>query len=161
MNRVAATVLLALGAFLSPLRADMPPMKPAPTRPPEEPMVVVQQFDILPDCAADKVCGEGLIRNIGLKTAHKVRLRLDIGGTKYGKPRTSIYQDLDKDFLDPTEAQSVDFTVDRKVPYKNEKGEDKLIEVGRYNVKMVPVWKEQQKPTASKKNGTFSKPKRK
>lgn len=161
MKRAGGLLILSLGLLVSPLRADMPPIKPAPTRPPEEPMVVVQEFDMLPDCAEDKVCGEGLIRNIGQKTAHNVRLRIDIAGTKYGKPRLSLYQNLDKDYLDPTEAQSVDFTVDRKVPYTNEKGESKVMEVGRYNVKMVPVWKEQQPPKAFKKFGTVTASKRK
>jgi hypothetical protein len=35
------------------------------------------------------------------------------------------------------------------------------MEVGRYNVKMVPVWKEQQAPKAFKKFGTFTASKRK
>ncbi len=154
-------LLFAAVLSIGPASADMPPVKPAPQRPPEGPSVVVQEFEVLPDCAADKVCAEALIRNVGLKTAYGVRLRIDMGGTKYGKPRTSFYQDLDKDQLEPTEAESVSMNVDRKFPYKNEKGEDKLLEVGRFNVKMVPVWRDTPKPPPTKKNGTLTPAKRK
>lgn len=160
MKRVQLFFLAASLAAL-PALADMPPVKPAPQRPPEGPSVVVQEFEVLPDCAAEKVCAEALIRNIGLKPAYGVRLRIDLGGTKYGKPRASFYQDLEKDQLDPTEAESVSMTVDRKFPYKNEKGEDKVMEVGRFNVKMVPVWRDSLKPPPPKKNGTLSPAKRK
>lgn len=139
MKRALLSLLILLPAAAW---AELPPIKPAPTRPPEGPAVVMEEFEVLPDCAAEKVCSEGLIRNIGSRTAHHVRLRIEIGGTKFGKPRTFYYQELDKSELEPTEAQSVSVTIDRKRPYKNAKGEEKVIEVGRYNFKVVPVWKE-------------------
>jgi len=160
MKRIRLS-LLAFALAVVPVRAEMPPIKPAPQRPPEGPAVVVQDFEVLPDCAIDKVCAEALIRNVGLQTAYGVRLRIDLGGTKYGKPRTSFYQDVEKDQLESTEAVSVSMTVDRKFPYKNEKGEEKVLEVGRFNVKMVPVWRDTPKPLPAKKNGTLTPAKRK
>src|SRR5687768_13713569 len=130
MRRLLGLLLLTLLPI--PSVAELPPMKEAPKRPPAGAHVIVQDFEVLSDCQVDKVCAEGLIRNIGLQPAHGVRLRIDIGGTQYGKPRTSVYRDLEDSDLEPTEAQSVSFSVDRKVPYKNEKGEDKILEVGRF-----------------------------
>jgi hypothetical protein len=149
MRRAAPLILAAFFAAV-PCRAELPPVKAAPTRPPSGPSIVVEEFEILPDCAAEKVCAEGLIRNTGSKTAYGVRLRIDIGGTKYGKPRTSLFRDVDKSEMESTEAQSVSFTVDRKLPYKNEKGEDKVLEVGRFNIKVVPVWRDTAKPPPKK-----------
>lgn len=149
MNRFSL-VWIAAGFLALNAAAELPPVKPAPRRPPPGPSVIVEEFEVLPDCASDKVCAEGLIRNIGSKKAYGVRLRIDIGGTKYGKPRTSLYQDLEKSELEPTEAQSVSVTVNRKVPYKNEKGESKILEAGRYNVKVVPVWRDTVRPIPKK-----------
>ena len=148
---IRRTLILLSIAVASASGADLPPMRQAPTRPPEGPSVVMEEFEVLPDCAAEKVCAEGLIRNVGLKTAHQIRLRIEVGGTKYGKPRTFFYQEVDKNVMESTEAQSVSIIVPRKHPYKDAKGEEKVIEIGRYNFKVVPVWKDAPKPAAPPK----------
>ena len=108
--------------------------------------VVVESQDILDDCVSDKICVEGLIYNEGTKPAYSTQLRIDVGGgTKYIKPRTSIRVSLVTPTLEAGDRQEFSIQIPRKIAY-HANGEEKSIEVGKYNFQLVPVWKDE-KPT--------------
>jgi hypothetical protein len=118
----------------------MPGMKPVPRRPPEGSSIVVTNMEVMPDCAVDKVCADGTVENNGGKTAYLVRLKVELGGTKVGHPRTYFVQPLRDTEMEPGETQDFSLMIDRKFPYKDAQKKDKILEVGRYNFRVVPVW---------------------
>lgn len=138
------SLLAAAILFLSPLRAaaqiDIPGMKPVPTRPPADAEVIVQETEILPDCEDMKICVEGLLQNIGGKTAKNVKLKIELGGGTHTRPRTSFVSKVENTVMEPGDRQDFSLKIDRKITYKDEKGQEKAIEVGKYNFKIVPVW---------------------
>jgi hypothetical protein len=119
---------------------NMPGFKPPPSRPVSDALVIVEDQQFLDECPTDKICIEGNLYNSGVKPAQHLKLRVDVGGGKYAKPRTSFFTPLDHNALDAGERLGFSTTIDRKLPYKNNKGEDKTIEAGKYNIKLVPVW---------------------
>ena len=146
-------LILFVGATLlfAPAHAESPGLKARPARPPEGPSVVLAEFEVLPDCRADKVCSEGLITNIGSKTAYLVRLRVDVGGTKFGKPRTYFVHQVQSKEMPPGTSQNFNLEIDRRLSYKDAQKKDKIIEVGRFNFRVVPVWASSPHPTPTTK----------
>ncbi len=118
---------------------ELPQFKEAPTRPSEEAEVVVEWQEILTECFEGKVCVQGQLYNQGKKTAKQVRLNIEIGGTKHTKPRIILKQKVEQSEMNPGDRQDFDLTIDRRISYK-EKEQDKTIEVGKYNFKIVPTW---------------------
>jgi hypothetical protein len=115
------------------------PMKLAPSRPSEEAEVVLEWMDILNDCQEGKICVQGLLYNSGRQTARNVKLRIEIGGTKYSPPRIVLGHHVNQSVMEPGDRQEFDITIDRKISY-GEKGKPKTIEVGKFNFKIVPSW---------------------
>lgn len=139
MNRSALILLTALAASIA-FAEDAPVIKAVPTRQPEGSSIRVVNMEVLPDCAENKICADGLLENNGMKTAYLVRLKIELGGTKFGKPRTYFVQQLPDNEMAPGEKQEFSLQIDRKFNYKDPQKKDKVIEVGRYNFKIIPVW---------------------
>jgi len=137
---VRAALLPVLLFSTSLLAEDSPLIKAPPRRPPEGSAIHLKEMEVLPDCPAEKVCADGTVENIGQRTAYAVRLKVEIGGTKYGKPRTYFVQHFEDNEMEPGEAQDFSLLIDRKFAYKDAQGADKIIEVGRFNFRVVPVW---------------------
>ena len=151
MNRYYHIAIIML--FVSPLGADPIPgvFKPAPSRPATEANIIIEEQEVLETCDSEKICVEGRIANNGAKPAYQVRLRIEIGGTKQGRPRHAIGHKLDVATMEPGDRQEFHLTIDRKTPINN-KGEEKIIEVGKYNFKIVPLWTNSKpKPLSPKK----------
>ncbi len=145
------TVLVLIAPFCFAISADeLPGFKPAPARPPVDALVIVEDQQVLEECEPDKICIEGNLYNSGAKSAHHLKLRVEVGGGKYAKPRTSFFTPLEKNALDAGARMGFSATIDRKIPYKDKTGEDKIIEAGKYNVKLVPVWTAETKLTNKK-----------
>jgi hypothetical protein len=143
LPRPLTSLLLCAVLFSSVLcHADdeAPGYKPPPERPSAEALVVVEDQQILDECDADKICIEGNLYNAGAKMARRLKLRVEVGGGKYAKPRTSFFTPLEATALDAGARMGFSATIDRKIAYKGAKGENKTIEAGKYNVKLVPVW---------------------
>ena len=135
--------LLLAAVFISVAAAaaeDMPGMKQVPRRPPEGSSIVLTNLEVMPDCAEGKVCADGTIENNGGKTAYLVRLKVELGGIKVGHPRTYFVQRLKDNEMEPGETQDFSLMIDRKFPYKDAKRRDRVMDVGRYNFRVVPVW---------------------
>ncbi|OVE77807.1 hypothetical protein BVX98_01925 [bacterium F11] len=115
------------------------PYRPSPTRLVHKPEVILEWADPQDECPEEKVCILGQLRNAGGKTAYNVHLQIDIGGTKYIKPTTYLYSRVDQTMMKPGDQQEFYMEIDRKVPYKK-RGKIKVIEVGKYNFKIVPIW---------------------
>lgn len=139
MKRVALILLLAAStaAHADPMRG----VKQAPSRPPEGPAVRLADIEVLPDCPAGKVCALGMLESYGTQTAHGVRLRVELGGIKIGKPRAWFYHDLPENVMNPGDMQEFSLMINRKFPYRNAQKKDKILEVGRYNFRVIPVWR--------------------
>lgn len=114
-------------------------MKPVPTRPSKEAKIEVESMEILDDCDPDQICVEGFLFNTGQREAQRVRLRVEIGGSKQIKPRTQYYVQVEDSNMDAGERQPFDLKIKRKIPY-TDKGIEKIIEVGKFNFKIVPDW---------------------
>ena len=144
MKRRAFIVAAALAA-LTVVHAEIDPsidIKLTPQRPPEGAEVVISDIEILPGCAEDKICVEGLLANTGSKTAREVRVRIDIGGMREGHPRLSLFKTPEDSEMNPGDSQLFEFQIDRRVSYQY-RGEEKTIQVGRFNFHLVPVWVEE------------------
>jgi hypothetical protein len=116
--------------------------------------VIVEWVEATDPCDPDQICVEGVLYNQGRKTANSLRLLVEIGGSKYGKPRTSFYRPVDQPSMEPGDRQDFAFPIDRKIPYKD-KEEMKEIEVGKFNFKVTPTWAGKDpivKPKTSRKN---------
>ena len=163
-------ILLTIMLFSPPSHAQQqepPQMREAPKAPTQAPDVVLEWLEILDECFIDRICIQGHIHNQGKQTAYQVKLNVEIGGTKYSRPRIVLPRTVDQSIMEPGEQQDFDLTIDRKVTYK-EKGKDKTIEVGKYNFKIVPVWSahpevkktppKPKKPTATPKTEKKPKP---
>ena len=108
----------------------------------EEAHVVVQWSELVDECPVEKICIQGEVVNDGKSTAHNVRLRVDIGATKLTKPRTSFIKKLDEEMMQPGDHQDFSLEIDRKITVK-EKDKTKMIEVGKFNFQVNPIWLEQ------------------
>jgi len=116
--------------------------RPAPIRLSYKPEIRLEWTDTITDCEPEKICVEGQLYNAGGKTAYKVHLRVNIGGTKYIKPRTFLLRRVDASVMKPGDRQQFYIEIDRKVTYKDKKdrGKFKIMEVGKFNYKIVPLW---------------------
>ena len=152
-NQVISSILIGL-MILPPLLCFGEPFKrpvhPAPKRTSHIPEVVVEWAEPLEDCDNEKVCVQGQLLNAGGKTAYNIYLRIEIGGTKYIKPKTYLFTRVEETFMHPNERQEFYFEIDRKVHYK-ERGKIKAIEVGKYNYKIVPLWTKKEKISKKEK----------
>lgn len=148
-------IMLFAGALpAEPLLAEPLPtaFKPVPTRPAVEANVVVEDQEILDECKPEKICVQGRLFNNGAKPAYRVKLRVEIGGAKQGRPRHTIAKKPDNQTMEPGDRQEYYLELDRKIPVKNKKGEEKILEVGKYNFKVVPAWTANKpRPPAAKK----------
>jgi len=128
-------------SLLSPVfgQDDLPQFKPAPTRPSEEADVVIDWQETLDECFEGKICIQGQLHNQGKKPAKGVKINVEIGGTKHTKPRIVLSEKVEQSDMNPGDRQDFDLRIDRKVAYKD-KNEEKTIEVGKYNFKIVPTW---------------------
>lgn len=115
-------------------------VKTAPKKYSEAADVVTEWTEAAEECEPEKICVEGLLHNRGKKTAYGVKLLVAVGGGKHAKPRTSFYKKLENPIMNPEDRQEFSFTIDRKIPYKDNKGKSKEVEVGKYNFKITPVW---------------------
>ncbi len=134
--------IVLFGAASPPPLAAAPPnaaLKSPPKRRPIEPFVTLEWTDFLEECVPEKVCVEGQLYNAGARPATKVRLRIEIGGTKYVKPRTVLYSAVEYPTMEPGDRQQFSIAIDRKINYKHA-GKEKVIEVGKYNFKIEPEW---------------------
>lgn len=137
-----ATFIFIFGA--SAMAAPLPTaFKAAPTRPNTEANVIVEEQEVLDTCDSEQICVQGQLFNNGAKPAVGLKLRVDIGGIRQGgKPRYSMIKKVENSAMNPGDRQEFYLTLDRKIPTKNAKGEDKIIEVGKYNFLITPVWAE-------------------
>jgi hypothetical protein len=148
--------LLAGTAFAEQANFPSPALqkvKNAPKKYSETPDVITEWVEATDPCDPDKICVEGVLYNQGRVKASNVKLLVEIGGSKYGKPRISLTKTIEENAMEPGDRQEFAFTIDRKLPYKD-KGEKKEIEVGKYNFKVTPLWlgKQTTSPNASPKN---------
>lgn len=134
--------VLIILAQINPLKADqIPREKEPPSKPISSADVIIEDQEILADCAEGKICVEGMLYNRGRKTAYGVQLRIDMGGSgKYIRPRTFITTSVEEPTMEPGQRQQFSLMINRHHSYRK-KGEDKIIEVGRYNFQIVPLWK--------------------
>jgi hypothetical protein len=133
---ISAPLFAEQSVFPSPA---LQKVKTAPKKYIEAADVVTEWAEASDPCDIDKICVEGVLYNQGHTTASNVKLRVEIGGSKYAKPRITLTRTLDEPTMEPGDRQEFNITIDRKIPYKD-KGEDKEIEVGKYNFKLVPIW---------------------
>lgn len=148
------TILLAVPLFS--VEPEFPAIKPAPFRPSAEADVVVDWVETLDECWEEKVCVQGQLYNQGKKPANNVRLRIEIGGTKYTTPRMVLIRKVEQTLMNPGDRQDFDLTIDRKIPYRD-KGEEKVLEVGKFNFKVVPAWNKPGESLSRKKSKKSSK----
>lgn len=135
---VKKTLLLVL--FAVPLSAqEMLGLKEPPKRPSFEADVQIEQLEFLDDCPPEKICVEGHLYNAGAKTAHDVRLSVEIAGTKHSNPRVVLPFKVEHSVMNPGDRQDFSLLLDRKVTYRAKK-KDRIVEVGRYNFKIIPKW---------------------
>ena len=97
------------------------------------------------------MCVEGNLYNEGRRTAFRLKLRVDVGGGKHAKPRTAFFVPLERNTLDAGDRQGFSAVIKRKVSYRDNTGEEKTIEAGKYNVKLVPTWARENTITGSKR----------
>lgn len=165
MKRVGLFIVLNSFVTLSlctPLKSnplDPANLKPAPVRPSNEADVITENVEVVDTCESDKICVEGQLYNRGAKPADRIKLRVEIGGTKHAKPRYVFHSNVENPSMNPGDRQDFSLTIDRKIPYK-QKNEDKVLEVGKYNFKIVPTWTKQQ-PTKPKSKKAIGKKPRK
>lgn len=140
MKAVVRTfILLTLFVAIARAANELPQFKETPTRPSEEAEVVIEWQEILTECFEGKICVQGQLYNQGKKTAKQVKLNVEIGGTKYTRPRMILKEKVEQPEMNPGDRQDFDLMIERRITYK-EKGQDKAIEVGKYNFKIVPTW---------------------
>ncbi len=118
---------------------DLGSAKQAPSRPSGDPEVVAEEVEVVDTCEADKICVEGQLYNAGQLTAKQVKIRVEIGGTKHSKPRYSYIEPVETSTMNPGDRQDFAIAINRKITYKKN-GEDKELEVGKFNFKIVPIW---------------------
>lgn len=133
--------LLYIGV-VSPLLAEpsQDAVKAIPTRPATEANIIVENQEVLEECDAEQICVEGQLYNNGAKPAKNVKLKIEIGAIKQSHPRATVMKTVDAAIMQPGDRQDFDFTLDRKIISKDAKGREKIIEVGKYNFRIVPVW---------------------
>jgi hypothetical protein len=135
------TFTFALVAIAAVAQAEAPPpIRELPDRPASGPYIRLVEMEVLPDCPAERVCADGIVENYGSATAYAARLRVEIGAVKLGKPRASFIFELEQPEMAPGERQEFSLMINRKYAYKNAEKKDKIIEVGRYNFRIVPLW---------------------
>lgn len=102
--------------------------------------IQVEWQEILVECAPTQLCVQGTLVNSGTQGAGGVKLRVEIGNIKMSKPRVVKIFKLEQPFMGPGDHQDFTFTLDRKTAYKDYKGKPKVIEVGKYNFRVIPIW---------------------
>jgi hypothetical protein len=109
-------------------------------------------MEIRNECENDKICVEGQLYNRGAKEAAGLQLKIEIGGTKHSRPRKTLTHKVTSTLMNPGDRQDFMLSIDRKITYE-ENGKPKIIEVGKYNFKIVPTWSKAKpkKTTAAKK----------
>jgi hypothetical protein len=112
--------------------------------------VIIEWQEILNECFEGKICVQGQLYNQGKKEAKNVKLNIEIGGTKHTKPRLVLSQKVEQSDMMPGDRQDFDLTLERHVTFK-ERDQEKTIEVGKYNFKVVPVWNGPQEKIISTK----------
>ena len=138
----------------NPADSSAPNVKAAPRQPITTAHIILEEENILDDCGTDKICVEGLLKNDGKETATQVRLRVEVGGSgPYLKPRTSYEEALSSAPMNPGDRQEFFIEISRKIPYQvNHK--EKIVEVGKYNFQIVPVWKEESSSSKPRRKKT-------
>lgn len=128
--------------FSGILKAESLPtaFKPVPARPAIGANVIIEDQETLEACEVEKICVQGRLFNNGAIPAYQVKLRIEAGGAKQGRPRHAWTINADTATMGPGERQEFAITIDRKIPIKDNKGEEKVLEVGKYNFKIVPQW---------------------
>ncbi len=139
------TLLLAISLLYSPSLYAGPVPPPLQVRPEPKPLfqkadVVVEWQEILEECPSTQLCIQGNLLNSGGKPATNVRIRVEIGNTSLAKPRVTKMIKLNESTLNPGDREEFSFILERKTPYKDHKGKPKIIEVGKYNFRIVPLW---------------------
>ncbi len=143
---ISAILFFGVAGSSSSPAADPPPIiggakaRPKPQIPQHKADVVIEWQNILDDCSTEKICVQGGAFNQGLEPAYNTRVRVDIGSHNLSKPRMTKTFPLESTEMAPGDRQEFYFELNRKTPYKNRKGEAKLLEVGKFNFKVVPVW---------------------
>jgi hypothetical protein len=138
--------------------AEPPPViggahaRPKPQVPLHKPDILVEWQNILDDCSTEKICVQGGVLNQGPLTAFNVRLRVEIGSHNLSKPRLVKTFPVENVDMNAGDRQEYYFELERKTPYHDRHGKEKILEVGKYNFKVLPQWDEQKKPP--KKKGT-------
>lgn len=150
MNQKLSSFLifsLSFSAVSAPFAGDSPPpiiagvkARPKPQIPLNDADVIIDWQNILDDCSLEKICVQGGLYNRGIQPAKNVQLRVDVGSHTLSKPRLTKYFKPDTTTMNPGDRQEYYFELDRKTPYKNRKGENKLLEIGKYNFKVTPIW---------------------
>ena len=150
-------VLLSVSLDSKGLESDK--LKTTPKKISNEAEVIVDWMEIVDDCESTQICVDGMLHNDGRKTAYNTKLKIDLGGTKQIKPRTSIFSKLDEPTMNPGDRQEFSVQINRKVQYKDHHGKDKIIEVGKYNFQINPVWSAQKSQKQVSKIGKLQKSK--
>lgn len=140
--------LVALFLFAAPVLAQEFPsseipgqkIKAAPRKFINAADVITEESEMVAECAADKICVEGRLYNQGTQTAYALRLLVEIGGSKHGHPRTTFYRPVETTVMEPGDRQEFAVVIDRKITYKDAKGKEKEVEVGKFNYKITAIW---------------------
>lgn len=153
---VAAMILSAISPH-SYSGIEPPPViggakaRPKPQVPLHKADVITDWQNILDDCSTEKICVQGGLYNDGPLPAFNVRVRVDIGSHNLSKPRLVKFFPLEPPLLNPGDREEFYFELERKTPYKDRKGKEKFLEVGKFNFKVVPMWDDAEKKVTPKK----------
>ena len=142
MRRLLAAVLALLAMGLPPqpgFAGDRLRFRSESGRLTQEPAVVVEWLEALPECARGKVCFQGQVKNDGPVPAYGVWVRMDVGSTRHIPPVTSVRVELDSSRMDPGDRQEFYAEIPRRLRFVKD-GRRRTAIVGRYNVKAVPSW---------------------
>ncbi|MCB4756153.1 MAG: hypothetical protein LHV69_03820 [Elusimicrobia bacterium] len=118
---------------------DTQKIKPPPKRPVSTADIQIEWQEPSDLCPTEKLCVEGQLFNAGPKPAYKIYLVVEIGGTTLTKPKAVVKAQLEESAMNPGDRQLFSIQLDRKIPYK-ERGQDYIIEVGKFNYKIKAKW---------------------
>jgi hypothetical protein len=139
VNKLIGVLLL----FAVPLYAQPPSPRMRPQPKPlfqRDADIKIENQEILTDCAEAQLCVQGNIKNVGGKPASSVKIRVEIGNTQMAKPRVVKIFPVESSTMNPGDQQEFWFKLDRKTLYKDHKGKPKVMEVGKYNFRVIPIW---------------------
>src|SRR5690242_6540939 len=126
--RFSLAAYLALFSWTSGMANTLPTnIKEAPRRLTQTTEVIVEETEIDEECEPLKICVQGQLFNRGGKAAEDVKLRVEIGGTKYTKPRITYLETVDTPTMNPGDREEFHIAIERKIPYKD-RNEMKAIE---------------------------------